>query len=104
MRAAAVAAAIYQQGLAVGRNQQNGVALAHIDGLDEQGVAGVIDGAWQDGNNGGQKQRGPCSAAGPAGSRRNGPAGQNDGCRKQRAEGERLPKQRRGNAKVAERH
>ena len=68
MRASAVAAAIHQQGLTVGRNQQNGVALAHVDGLDEQGVAGVIDGTGQDGNDGGQKQRGPCSAAGPAGS------------------------------------
>jgi hypothetical protein len=40
MRAAAKAAAIDQQGLAVGSDQQQGIALAHVDGLHQQGVAG----------------------------------------------------------------
>ena len=69
MRAAAKAAAIHQQGLAVGRNQQQGIALAHVDGLHQQCVARVIDRAGQTADHGGQKQRGPARRGrGPAGS------------------------------------
>src|SRR5271157_2924082 len=53
-RAAAVAAAIDEQSFAVGRNQQDGIALAYVDGLDKQSILGVIDGARQDGDDCGQ--------------------------------------------------
>ncbi len=104
-RAAAEAAAIHQQGFAVGGDQQQGVALAHVDGLHEQRVARVIDGR------GAGRQRAAASSSAaqarrraPAGSRRNSQAGQHDGRPQQRAEGGRLPEKRRGNAEVAQGH
>ena len=65
-RAAAEAAAIHQQGFAVGSDQQQGVALAHVDGLHQQRVARVLDGARRHGSQRGQQQRGPGKAALPA--------------------------------------
>jgi len=54
MRTAAEAAAIDQQGFAVGRDQQQGIALAHIDGLHQQSVAGVVNRTGQNSGRGGQ--------------------------------------------------
>jgi len=52
MRAAAEASAIDEQGLAVRRNQQKGIALAYVDGLHQQCVVGVIDRARQNSDHG----------------------------------------------------
>ena len=66
VRAAAKAAAIDQQGFAVGGDQQQGVALADVDGFHQQCVARVIDGARHDGGKGGEQQSGPGERRVPA--------------------------------------
>ena len=101
-RAAAEAAAIDQQGLAVGRNQQQGVALAHVDGFHQQRVAGVLDRARQHRSQSGQQQRGPGKRRCQRAPEPTAQAGQHDGRAEQRAKGRRLPEQRRGNAEVAQ--
>jgi hypothetical protein len=104
MRAAAKAAAIDEQGFAVGRNQQQGIALAYVDGLHQQCVARMIDRTGRNGSQSSADQEAAHAARRGQRSRRNGQAGQHDGRRKQHAEGERLTKQRRGNAEVAPGH
>ena len=85
VRAAAEASAIDEQSFAVGRDEQQRVALAYVDGFHEQCVVRVLDGARDDGGDGGKNQRCPCAAALPALA-----AGQHDGGCEQRAEGGRL--------------
>src|SRR5580692_3662476 len=46
MRTASKSAAIDEQSLPVGSDQQQRVALADIDGLKKQRVARVVDGSW----------------------------------------------------------
>ena len=52
MRAAAEASAIDEQGFAVGRDQQQGIPLAYVDGLHQQCVVWVIDRARQNSDHG----------------------------------------------------
>jgi len=58
-RSAAKAAAVDEERLAVGCDEQQRVALTHVDGFHQQRVAGVVDGPREDCGNRGQKQRGP---------------------------------------------
>jgi hypothetical protein len=55
MRAASETAAVDEQGLAVGSDQQKRVALANINGFHEQSVVGMLDGVRGYGGEGGQK-------------------------------------------------
>src|ERR1035438_8385637 len=98
LRTTAKSAAIHQQSFARGRNQQQGIALSHIDGLNEQRIVRMIDRSRRDGGKGRKKQGSPCCPASPAAS-----ASQHDCRRQQRTKSGRLPRQWCRNAKVAQR-
>jgi hypothetical protein len=59
MRTAAEAAAVDEERFAVGGDEENGVALADVDGFDEESVVGVVDGAGEDYGYGGEDQGEP---------------------------------------------
>jgi hypothetical protein len=48
MRTTAVAAAVDEERFAVGGDEEDGVALADVDGFDEESVMGMVDGAGED--------------------------------------------------------
>src|SRR3954454_3986875 len=84
----AESAAVDEQGLAVGRNHQDGIALAHVNRFDQHGVARMLCSTRQDGGQRRENQRRPCPAAPPSASAR-----QQNGQRKQSAKRRALPHQ-----------
>ena len=59
MRAASKTAAVDEERFTVGGDVKDGVALADVDGFDEEGVMGVVDGAGKDYGDCGEDEGGP---------------------------------------------
>ena len=97
-RAAAKSSAIDEQCFAVRGDQQQRIALAYVDGFDEQRGAGMVERARSHDGECGERKSNPGKAALPACS-----ASQHDGSSQQCAECGGLPDEWRGNAEVAQR-
>ena len=63
--ATAEAAAVDEERFAVGGDEKDGVALADVDGFDEEGVMGVVDGAGKDYGDCGEDEGEPGELARP---------------------------------------
>jgi hypothetical protein len=64
VRPAAEATAVDEKRFAIGGDEEDGVALAYVNGFDEEGVAGVVDGAGEDYGYSGEDECGPGELAG----------------------------------------
>jgi len=59
MRTTSVAAAVDEERFAVGGDEEDGVALADVNGFDEESVMGMVDGAGKDYGYGGKEEGEP---------------------------------------------